>query len=181
MSKIGKKPINIPEGIQVTLDQGEVVIAHKSMKVIILLLKGVDAILENNTIAFTIKKNTKQARTNWGTLRALVANAIEGFTHGFQKTLILDGIGFRITKEGSDLVLNIGFSHPVRYTPPAGVSCEIEKNTLTIKGNDKAQVGQVAAELRALKKPEPYKGTGFRYRDEIIKKKAGKKAGATTA
>ena len=126
---------------------------------------------------FTLQGSGKQSRSNWGTIRALAANAIAGLTKGFQKTLILEGVGFRINKEGDNLNLSLGFSHPIQYKARPGIIFEVEKNTiLKVKGIDKELVGQVTAEIRSLKKPEPYKGKGFRYENEVIRRKAGKKA-----
>ncbi|PIP29979.1 50S ribosomal protein L6 [Candidatus Jorgensenbacteria bacterium CG10_big_fil_rev_8_21_14_0_10_54_38] len=182
MSKIGKQPILIPSGVTVTVDAGAVVVESEKSergKITIPLLPGVAVAVENGVLQCTLTGSGKQARSNWGTLRALIANAVVGLTKGFEKTLILEGVGYRITKEGEHLSMTIGFSHPVKYEAPPGIAFEVEKNSiLKIKGIDRALVGQVAAGIRALKKPEPYKGKGFHYSDEVIKRKAGKKAGA---
>ncbi len=181
MSKIGKKPIVIPSGISVTISEDGVVAQGTKGTATVPMLRGVSAELKDGELSFSIKGNGKQTRSNWGTMRALVQNAIIGLAEGFSKTLLLEGVGYRIAKEGENLVMNLGFSHQVRYATPKGISFEIEKNTtLIIRGSDKALVGQVAAEIRALRKPEPYKGTGFRYSDEVIRRKAGKKAAAAT-
>jgi large subunit ribosomal protein L6 len=133
-------------------------------------------------VVLTTATETKQVRSNWGTLRSLIQNAIDGLVKGYEKTLLLEGVGYKMAKEGNNLSLNLGFSHPVKFAAPEHIVFEVEKNTtLKIKGFDKALVGQVAAEIRGLKKPEPYKGKGFRYSDEIIKRKAGKKAATGTA
>ncbi len=130
---------------------------------------------------FSLTNTTKQTKSNWGTLRALTWNAVLGLTKGFEKKLILEGVGYRITKAGEGLEMNLGFSHPVIFKARPGIQFEVEKNTnLKIKGFNKELVGQVAAEIRALKKPEPYKGKGFHYEGEVIRRKAGKKAVATT-
>ncbi len=177
MSKIGKMVIKIPEGLSVEINEKELIFKNEKGEIKIPNLKGVKPILENNTLRFNLVEESKQSHSNWGTLAALSRNAIEGLTKGFEKTLILEGIGYRVSKEGNDLVLNVGFSHPVRYSPPPGIVFEIEKNNIIhVKGCDKALVGQVAAEIRSIKKPEPYKGTGIRYADEVIRRKAGKKA-----
>lgn len=181
MSKIGKQIIKIPEGVTVTIQDD--VIQVKAVKGImnVPLLSGVQAKITDGEIAFTTLREGKQIRSNWGTTRALVYNAVEGLTKGYQKTLMLEGVGFRVTKEGNDLVMNLGFSHPIRYSTPPNIVFEIEKNsTLKIFGFDKALVGQVAAKIRSMKKPEPYKGKGFRYSDEVIRRKAGKKAASAT-
>ncbi len=176
MSKIGKKLIKLPPNISVEVGDGKIKVKGEKGQIEIPLLEGVKPSLENNEVKFELTQDSKQARSNWGTERSLVFNAVFGLSQGFEKTLILEGIGYRINKEGEDLILNLGFSHPVRYKKPEGISFEIEKNSiLKVKGTDKAQVSQIAADIRSLKKPEPYKGKGFRYSDEIIRRKASKK------
>lgn len=181
MSKIGKKIINIPEGIKVAIKDGVINIKNSKNELNFPILPGVTAKHENNILNFSLIQDYKQARSNWGTLRALVNNAILGLTKEFEKILILEGVGYRMAKEGNNLVLNLGFSHPVKFQIPSGINMEVEKNSiLKITGFDKALVGQIAAEIRALKKPEPYKGKGIHYSDETIRRKAGKKAATTT-
>jgi large subunit ribosomal protein L6 len=177
MSKIGKQPIKITSGVAVELKDGVVFVKNANKELKIPILDGVKVEVVGDEVRLSLEKDSKRSRSNWGTLRALIANAILGVTQGFEKTLILEGVGFRIVKEGNDLVLNLGFSHPVKFKAPDGITFEVEKNTiLKVKGFDKALVGQVAAKIRSLKKPEPYKGKGFRYADEVIRRKAGKKA-----
>lgn len=178
MSKIGKKQINIPEGVVLDIKESDKMIDIKGPlgELKIKMLNGVYVSKDNNVIALSIKDTKKQIRSNWGTLRSLLANAVVGVTSGFEKKLILEGIGCRINKEGNDLLMTLGFSHPVRFKAPEGIFFEVEKTSiLKLKGIDKALVGKTAAEIRALKKPEPYKGTGFRYENEVIKRKAGKR------
>ncbi len=177
MSKIGKQPVIIPESVTVTIKDGELLFVGGKNQLIVPILKYVDAVIDNKEIKFSIGASNKQARSNWGTIRSLTQNAVFGLSKGFEKTLILEGVGYRITKEGENLTLSLGFSHPVTYKAPAGIVFEVEKNSiLKVKGFDKTLVGQVAAEIRGMKKPEPYKGKGFRYSDEVIRRKAGKKA-----
>ena len=179
MSKIGKQIIKIPEGIAVKIEEEKILLKGQAGELVIPMLRGVKPVMESNELIFNLSGTGKQAHSNWGTLRSLTANAVTGLTKGFEKILILEGIGYRITKEGNDLTLNLGFSHPVKYKAPAGIILEVpDTTTLKIKGIDKALVGQTAAEIRNLKKPEPYKGKGFRYADEIIRRKAGKKVAA---
>lgn len=179
MSKIGKQVIVIPDGVAIKIEDNKIFVQGSKDKIEIPLLRGVKPVIENNSIKFELVSDNKQSRSNWGTLRALVANAVNGLTKGFEKTLILEGVGFRVSKEGEDLSMSLGFSHPVKYKKPDGVSFDVEKNSIVkIRGFDKSVVGQVAAEIRELKKPEPYKGKGFRYSDEVIQRKAGKKAAA---
>lgn len=176
MSKIGKKPIKLLAEVIIEIDKEEIKIKNKNGEIKLPILKGVRPILENGELRFELIETTKQARSNWGTIRSLVANAVKGLTEGFERRLILEGVGYRINKEGEDIVFNLGFSHLVHYKKPAGVLFELEKNSiLKIKGIDKSLVNQVAADIRSLKKPEPYKGKGFRYSDEVIRRKASKK------
>lgn len=182
MSKIGKQPIKIPAGMEVKFNEKEMIIKNQKGELMIPLLSGVEAVLENGELKFTLKGNSKQARSNWGTERALAQNAVMGLTKEFEKTLVLEGVGYRATKDGEGLNLNLGFSHPIKYAAPKGIVFEVDKNSvLKIKGVDKALVGQVAAEIRSMKKPEPYKGKGFHYSNEVVRRKAGKKAATTTA
>ncbi|TSA44108.1 50S ribosomal protein L6 [bacterium] len=183
MSKIGKQPIKIPAEVTVTIADKEIKIKSAKGELMIPLLAGVSAKLENGELSFAIKDSSKQHRSNWGTERALVQNAVSGLVKEFEKILVLEGVGYRVTKEGENLSLSLGFSHPVKYAVPKGIVFEVEKNSiLKIRGSDKSLVGQVAAEIRELKKPEPYKGKGFHYSDEVVRRKAGKKAAtASTA
>ena len=191
MSKIGKQPIKIPEGVEVKIGKDSIEISGKSgLKLNVAALSGVRPIEKEGEICFELIGQNKQSRSNWGTLRSLVKNAIEasvastspidGVVQGFEKTLLLVGVGYKIKEEGENLVLSLGFSHPVYYNKPEGINFEVsgKGNVLKIKGIDKALVGQVAAEIRGLKKVEPYKGKGFRYKDEVVRRKAGKKAAA---
>lgn len=177
MSKIGKLPVEIPAQITVSIVDREIIIKGAKAENRVPLLEGVEVRQEGNILEFVLSHKTKQTKSNWGTVRALTQNAIDGLSKGFEKTLILEGVGYKIMKEGNGLNLSLGFSHPVKYEAPEGIEFELGKNnTVTIKGFKKDLVGQVAAELRAMKKPEPYKGKGFRYSNEVIRRKAGKKA-----
>ncbi len=181
MSKIGKQPIKIPDNVNVSLGDSRVSVKGPKGELKIPLLKDISVNLADKTLTFSINARTKQNKSNWGTQRALIQNAVKGVTVGFEKTLLLEGVGYRVTKEGENLNLNLGLSHPVKYEAPEGISFEVEKSSiLKIKGIDKSIVGKVAAEIRQLKKPEPYKGKGFRYSDETIRRKTGKKAATTT-
>lgn len=176
MSKIGKKPVTIPSGVTVTADEREIVVKKESKELRVPVLSGVKVSMGEGEITFELMRNSKQAKSNWGTLRSLVSNAVEGVDKGFEKALILEGVGFRMTKEGEGLMLNLGFSHPVKYEAVPGIAFEVEKSKLKISGFDKALVGKVAAEIRDLKPVEPYKGKGFRYEGEQVRRKAGKKS-----
>ena len=179
MSKIGKKPILIPEKAEVTHDEKENTITVKGPlgELEVPVQDGIKVEIADGKVMFSAKDEKKQTQSNWGTARSLIQNAVIGTIEGFEKTLILEGVGFRIKKEGEALTLALGFSHPVKVDTPDKIEFEVEKNSiLKIKGIDKELVGQTAAKIRALKKPEPYKGKGFRYEDEVIRRKAGKKA-----
>lgn len=182
MSKIGKKPIIIPENVKVKLDDQDLLIEGLRGHLNLVIPKNLKVELSDKNLVFFNLDDSKQSLALWGTTRALTDNAIKGVSSGFEKVLEIEGIGFKVQKEGRDLILNLGFSHPVKFSPPEGVEISVEKNKIIIKGIDKALVGNTAAKIRALKKPEPYKGKGIRYEGEIIKRKAGKKvAGATSA
>lgn len=182
MSKIGKQPIVIPNGVTVTVTDGAVEVKGAKATLSVPVLPGTAVKVEGSEATVSQVGTGKQSRANWGTLRALIANAVKGQAKEFEKKLILEGVGFRVTKEGEGLTMNLGFSHPVKYAARPGIVFEVDAkaNSLIVKGVDKALVGQVAAEIRAMKKPEPYKGKGFRYADEVIQRKAGKKAATAT-
>ncbi len=132
-----------------------------------------------NQLEVTVQDPESEDRAVWGTMRALLAQMVKGVTEGYTKALELNGVGFRMQIQGSTLVCSVGFSHEVRYELPAGVVAKVENNLLTLTSADAQLVGKVAAEIRALKKPEPYKGKGFKYTDEVIRRKVGKAAGKT--
>jgi len=176
MSKIGKKPIIIPEGVDVKIEGDFLRVKGKNGELSVKINSGVNIDLKDKEIILTVVDKLKQSRANWGTMRALINNAIIGVNEGFSKILEIEGVGYRGTMEGEKLVLNLGFSHPVKVTPSKGIKIAVEKNTIKISGIDKFLVGQTAAEIRAFKKPEPYKGKGIRYQGEVIKRKEGKKA-----
>ncbi len=182
MSKIGKKPIAIPENINIKVDGGVLEVSSKDGKKTLKfeLLKNIEAKVENNEIVFAAKDDDAQTRSNWGTMRALVQNAVYGINEDFKKVLEFQGVGFRANVEGGNLILNIGFSHPVKFEIPKGIAIVVEKGSIIISGIDKYLVGQVATKIRAFKKPNPYRGTGIKYKEEIVKRKAGKKASSGT-
>jgi len=174
MSRIGKKPIDIPAGIEVKVEGTEVVVS-KGKDVKRLDTHGrVEIELKENQIVFHRKGDDKASSAFWGTYRSLTHNMIIGLTQGFEKKLEINGVGYRAAVKGKNLELQLGFSHPVVYAIPEGIDVSVEKNIITIKGTDKQKVGQVAAEIRAFRPPEPYKGKGVKYVDEVILRKAGK-------
>ena len=176
MSRIGKKPISIPNGLEVKID-GSSLKFKKSNNEKELDLKGhVDVKIEDGKIEFSPKGENRQSRAYWGTYRALANNIVLGLTEGFSKQLEINGVGYRAAMKGKVLELNLGFSHPINFESPKGIEISVDKNVVTIKGDDKQQVGQVAAEIRGFRPPEPYKGKGIKYLEEHIIRKAGKTA-----
>lgn len=176
MSKIGKKPIIIPDNINVKINGGflDLNCANNNLK--LKIPSNIKTEIKDKSILFSAENNSKQTKACWGTIRALTFNAIVGIAQGFDKILEIEGVGFRANMEGDVLVLSLGFSHPVKFIPPENIKILVNKNVIKISGIDKALVGQTAAKIRALKKPEPYKGKGIRYQGEVIRRKAVKKA-----
>jgi large subunit ribosomal protein L6 len=179
MSRIGKQPITIPKGVEVKIDGDLIIVKGKNGELIQKLIPEINVEMKDNIILIKESQSTKNSLALWGTFRALIFNMIEGVSNGFQKKLIIEGIGYKATLNGKKLVLNLGFSHPVEIEAPKDIEFKIEKNMIIISGLDKQVVGQVAANIRAQKKPEPYKGKGIRYEKEIIRRKDGKKAVST--
>lgn len=182
MSKIGKQQILIPSGVTVTVDGALLRIKGPLGENTIPQHRAVKAEITGDSLQFSPVKSveslTSQDRSLWGTAAAHARNAIEGVTKGFEKKLEINGVGYRASMEGTTLVLAIGFSHPVKYAVPKGIEVRVDKNIITVRGFNKNLVGQTAAEIRAYKEPEPYKGKGIKYDTEVIRRKAGKKAAA---
>jgi large subunit ribosomal protein L6 len=175
MSRIGKKPIALPAGVQVELKDGLVSVKGQKGALQRPFLEGLEMDMADGIITVRRMRDDKRSRSYHGLMRTLVANMIEGVSKGFEKKLEIVGIGYRSELKGSDLALFLGYSHPINFPLPAGISAEIEKQTLvTIKGIDKELVGQTAAKIRDLRKPDPYKGKGVKYAGEVLRKKAGK-------
>ena len=178
MSRIGKKPISLPAGVKVTVDGNTVTIQGSKGTLVQTLPEGITISQEDNQILVERANDNKQQRAFHGLSRALIANMVEGVTNGFEKKLELVGVGYRAQMQGKKLVISIGFSHPVEIDAPDGIEFEVPAPTrITIKGIDKQLVGNTAAHIRAIRKPEPYKGKGIKYENEYIRRKAGK-AGA---
>lgn len=185
MSRIGKNPVAIPEGVEVQLNGQEFKAKGKLGELTLTIHEDVAAAIEDvandagkttKVVRLSPRSETREARQIWPTMRTLVSNMFVGVSQGYTKKLEIHGVGYRANLQGTDLVLALGFSHEVRFAIPKGIKIEVEKNTaLTISGIDKQQVGQVAAVVRGFKKPEPYKGKGIRYADEYIVRKEGKK------
>jgi len=174
MSRIGKLPIQIPSGVTITVDPDFVTVTGAKGTLKQFTMPGVTVTVEDNQAVVTRENDEPKNRAKHGLMRALINNMVTGVSKGFSKKLEINGVGFRVALQGADLKFNLGFSHDVIYKMPAGVVATIEQNTVTVTGIDKQQVGQIAAEIRALKKPEPYKGKGIKYADEVIIRKSGK-------
>jgi large subunit ribosomal protein L6 len=174
MSRVGKLPIQIPSGVTITVDPDFVTVAGSKGTLKQFTMPGVNVAVEGEQVLVTRENEEQTVRAKHGLMRALVNNMVNGVATGFSKKLEINGVGFRVAMQGADLKFNLGFSHDVIYKLPSGVIATIEQNTVTITGIDKQQVGQVAAEIRSLKKPEPYKGKGIKYADERIIRKSGK-------
>ena len=179
MSRIGKKPIPIPQGVKV-LVEGEIVRAEGPKgKLSQPVPRGLNARVDDGRVVVTREGDQRTVRALHGLTRALLANMVNGVKDGFERKLDIVGIGYRAQAQGRNIQLSLGYSHPVIFPLPEGITVEIDKQTaITLRGADKALLGQTAARLRALRKPDPYKGKGIKYADEVIRRKVGKKAGA---
>lgn len=175
MSRLGKIPVVIPAGVTVTLENGLLTVKGPKATLTRELKKDVDVKIEGETMTFS-PGNTPAAKALWGTYAAHTRNMITGVTEGFTKILEIEGVGYRAEVKGNELVLNVGFSHQVPLEIPKGISAEVVKSVITLTGSDKDALGQFAANVRKVKKPEPYKGKGIRYQGEYIIRKQGKKA-----
>lgn len=178
MSKIGKQPIAIKDTVELSLDASNLTVKGPKGTLTFNLPHEVDVVIGTKFVRVAINQDTRHAHGLWGLWRTLISNAIHGVVEGFEKKLELKGVGYRAAMKGSDLELQLGLSHPVVYTPADGVSLAVEGPIITITGFDKQMVGQTAAHIRAYRPPEPYKGKGIRYTDEVIIRKAGKAAKA---
>jgi len=174
MSRIGKLPINIPSGVTITVDPDFVTVAGAKGTLKQFTMPGVTVTVDGNVATVTRENDEAVNRAKHGLMRSLVANMVTGVSKGFEKKLEINGVGYRVAAQGTDLKFNLGFSHDVIFKLPQGITATIEQNKITVTGIDKQAVGQVAAEIRALKKPEPYKGKGIKYADERILRKSGK-------
>lgn len=175
MSRIGRKPIAVPSGVDVTLDNAVITVKGPKGTLTRELHKDMKITVENNEITVTRPSDNKLHRSLHGTTRSVVSNMVSGVTEGFSKSLELVGVGYRANKTGDKIVLNVGYSHPVEITPEAGIEFEVPSNTkIIVKGIDKERVGAYAAKIRSVREPEPYKGKGIKYEGERIIRKEGK-------
>ena len=182
MSRVGKQPIEIASGVTVKLEGNKVVVkgSKGSLSLVVPEVLKIEQTPNQLTVG-NLKPDNIQARSSWGTYRRLIANMVKGVAEGFVKELEINGVGFKVEVKGKKLVLNVGFSHPVEFNFPDGVEITIEKNIIKVSGIDKQLVGEIAARIRKIKKPEPYKGKGIKYLDEVIRRKAGKQAKSASA
>lgn len=174
MSRVGKLPIALPSGVTITIEPSEITVAGGKGTLKQFTLPNIIVTQEGSEIIVTRASDDPTLRAKHGLMRALLNNMVHGVSQGFSKKLEINGVGYRVAQQGTDLKLNLGFSHDVIYKVPTGITTTIEQNTITVSGISRQQVGQVAAEIRALKKPEPYKGKGIKYEGEKILRKSGK-------
>jgi large subunit ribosomal protein L6 len=179
MSRIGKKEIALPKGVEVRQDGNAVVVKGPKGSLNTPIVTGISVSIENNVVKFERKDEEGKTRAFHGLMRALVANNVKGVSEGFKRELDIVGVGYRAEVKGREVVFQLGYSHPIRFPIPEGIEIVIEPKSghITITGMDKQRVGQTAAEIRSLRQPDPYKGKGIKYSDEIIRRKAGKAAG----
>lgn len=176
MSRVGKYPVVLPQGVTAEVKNHTVAVKGKMGNLALAIPAEIDVTVADSKVAVAMREDTARARVVWGTTRNNINNMVKGVAEGFRTVLEIEGVGFKAAVQGKELVLNVGFSHEVRYTPPEGITIRAEKPTvLSITGVDKQKVGQVAAEIRGFKKPEPYKGKGIKYEGERIRRKEGKK------
>lgn len=176
MSRIGKNPIEILDGVEVKIEEGMIYVKGPKGELKKELFSDLNTVINDKEITVSLKREDKKTKALWGLERSLINNMIEGVKTGFIKKLELVGVGYKARIEGKDLVLEIGFSHPVKIEAPEGIEFGVEGSLISVSGFDKGLVGQIAAKIRRIRPPEPYKGKGIRYEGEIVRKKLGKKA-----
>lgn len=178
MSRIGKQPVKIKEGVSATLKETTLEVKGPKGQLVLQIHPLMKVEIKDDEILVTPKRTTKEGRSLWGLFRTLINNMVIGVVDGYEKKLEFKGVGYKAQAQGNKLILEVGFSHPVELEMPEGISVAVEKNVITVTGTSKEMVGQVAAKIRAVRKPEPYKGTGIAYQGERIRRKVGKKAAA---
>ena len=176
MSRIGKQIIIIPEKTEVVQNDGVITVKGPLGELKREFKDIVEIKIEGNQITFAPKDESKSTAALWGTYASHIKNMVDGVNKAYEKKLVVEGVGFKVDMKGSEIEMALGFSHPVKVGVPEGLTVTVEKNTISISGIDKEAVGQFSAKVRALKKPEPYKGKGIRYDDEVVRRKQGKKA-----
>ncbi len=180
MSRIGKKPIEIKDGVKIEVKDGAASVTGPKGNLVFKFSPEMEVKISEKEVSVIKKGNSNNAEALWGTTARIIENMIKGVTEGYQKQLELNGVGFRMALQGKKINMALGFSHPVVVEIPEGIEVKIENNILTVSGIDKQKVGQFAASIKALKKVEPYKGKGFKYVGEIVRRKEGKKSGTTS-
>ncbi|HAG53492.1 MAG TPA: 50S ribosomal protein L6 [Alphaproteobacteria bacterium] len=175
MSRVGKNPVAMPQGVEANVVGRELTVKGKNGELQFTVPAEIKTAIEENEIVFTLGTTSKQAKAFWGLSRAMVANMVKGVSEGFTKVLEINGVGYRAAVKGNKLDLSLAFSHPVEMEIPSDLKVEVKGNEITITGADKQRVGQFAADVRAWRKPEPYKGKGIKYKEEHIVRKEGKK------
>ena len=176
MSRIGKLPIEIPSGVTITVGDTEISVTGPKGTIAVPVQQNTKTEVADNNVIVTRKDDEQKSKAWHGLQRTLINNAVVGVTKGFEKKLEINGVGFRLSGGGRQIEMALGFSHPVKYSAPEGIELKTEKMEITVLGIDKQKVGQTAAEIRALKKPEPYKGKGIKFTGEVIRRKSGKSA-----
>jgi large subunit ribosomal protein L6 len=175
MSRIGKKPIELPKGVKFEIKEGEIIVTGPKGTLKRPLLEGMEVQSDENVVNIQRVNDEKRIMSYHGLMRTLIANMVEGVHNGFERKLEIIGIGYRAEMQGNNVVFYLGYSHPIVFALPQGISAQVEKQTsLTVKGIDKELLGEVAAKMRALRKPDAYKNKGVKYANEVLKKKAGK-------
>lgn len=174
MSRIGRKPINIPAGVEVKMDNGVITVKGPKDTLTHKVHPKMSVEINEGVITVTRPNDQKESRSLHGLTRSIISNMIEGVTNGFKKELEVNGVGYRVQKQGTNLVLNLGYSHQVTVSEIPGIKYEVKGNVITVLGADKQKVGQIAAEIREKRPPEPYKGKGIKYVNEVIRRKEGK-------
>ncbi len=178
MSKIGQQLITIPSGVTVNVADNNVTVTGPKGTLVVNVVKELEVKVDGSNVNVTLKKDSKFGRSVWGTTRMLILNSVKGVTEGWKKQLELVGTGYRSEVQGNKIILTVGYSHPIEIVAPEGITFKVEKSVINVDGIDKQVVGQVAANIRASRPPEPYKGKGVKYVGEYIRRKAGKAAKA---
>ncbi|MFH0906727.1 MAG: 50S ribosomal protein L6 [bacterium] len=180
MSRIGKQPVVIPKDVEVKINDNEITIKGPKGELNKVFPQQIEIVLKDTIegqkeIIVIPRERSKYVSSLWGLFRSLIFNMVKGVTDGFEKKLEIEGVGYRASVQGDKLILNLGLSHPIEIQAPKDIEFKVEKNTIIVSGLDNQLVGQIAAKIRAQKKPEPYKGKGIRYSDEVVRRKTGKK------
>lgn len=179
MSRVGKQTTTLPQGVTATVDNGVLKVKGPKGELTRVIHPAVKVSITDGVISVDVEnKENKFERSLWGTFASHAKNMVEGVTNGYKRQLEINGVGYKVAMQGKDLKIEVGYSHPVMYKAPEGINFTVEKNLITVEGHDKEIVGKTASEIRAIRKPEPYKGKGIKYVEETIRRKAGKTAKA---